>query len=124
MNKNIQLKSTLILFFILISPTAQSATMEQTVKLSAAGGALCKIYAEELGGDVQAFSEMNIMTMQIAEKMGYTTNLQSYLSEVNKIKTVLKNQLLEKHGSKINIYNDWCVRFYNGFQNGIAEAYK
>jgi len=124
MNKNIQIKYALTILLIITSHTTQSATMEQTVKLSAAGGVLCKIYAEEVGGDVQAFSEMNTVTMQISEKMGYTANFQTYLSEVNKIKAVLNDQLLQKHGSKLNIYNDWCIRFYNGFQNGVAKAYK
>ena len=123
MNKNIQVKFVLVLL-ILTSCTAQSATMENTVKLATAGGALCKIYAEEVGGDVQAFIEMNTLTMQIAEKMGYTDNFQSYASEVNKIKTLLSDELLKQHDSKLSVYNDWCIRFYDGFQNGLAKAYK
>lgn len=113
--------SILILSFFSFS--AHSTTMEQTVKMSTAMGSICKTYAEEVGGDVNAFAEMNLMSMQIAEKSGYTNDLQSYLSEVNFLKNALQDQLLKEYGTKINVYNKWCPRVYNGFKKGLANAY-
>lgn len=124
MTKKFQLKLTLIMAFILASHTTKSATIEQSIKISLASGLLCKIYAEEVGGDVQAFSEMNILALQFSEEMGYTTNLQSFTSEVDKIKILLKKELQQRYSSKLNVYNDWCIRTYEGFQKGVAKAYK
>lgn len=124
MKKSIKFKFALILLFISITNSARAASLEETVKISASGSALCKIYAEEVGGSVQAFIEMNVVVMQIAEKLEYTENLQSYLSEINQMKAILHEMLVQKHGSNINIYNDWCFRFYKGYQNGLAKFYK
>lgn len=120
----LRLKVILIASFILVSQAAQSASLEQSVKISIAGGTMCKIYAEEVGGNVEAFLDMNLMAMQFAEKMGYTKNLQSFNSEVGMFKTALQEPLLQEHGSKVNVYNDWCIRFYKGFQKGIAKTYQ
>jgi hypothetical protein len=116
---------SMALFFVLIflSHSVWAATLEQTIKISAASGGLCIIYAEEVGGDVQAFSELNVAVMQIAEKMGYTNNLQSYLSDVHKVKKFMHDGLMKKYGSKLNIYNDWCIRVLSGFQNGLARSH-
>lgn len=109
---------------IFLSAVAQAASMKDTILISNAGGAICKVYAEEVGGDVESFSNMNVQVMMIAEKMGYTSNLQSYLSDVSKAKRILQNQLLKMHGSKLNVYNNWCIKFYNGYQKGLAKAYR
>lgn len=113
----------IVIILISLNFIAQASSLKDTIIVSTAGGAICKIYAEEVGGDVEAFSNMNAGVMQIAEKMGYTNNMQSYISEVNKAKKVLQHLLLQKHGSKLNIYNDWCIKFYNGYQKGLAKAY-
>lgn len=107
-----------------LNSVAQAASMRDTILISTAGGAMCKIYAEEVGGDVKAFSEMNTVVLKLAEKMGYLDDFQTYQAEVRQVKNILQDQLLQKHGSKLNIYNDWCIKFYNGFQNGIAKAYR
>lgn len=109
---------------ISLSLTIQAASVKETILISAAAGAICKIYAEEVGGNVEAFSNLNIQVMKIAEKMGYTNNFQSYLSEVSDMKRVLQNQLLKTHSSKLKVYNNWCIGLYDGYQKGLAKAYR
>lgn len=116
------IKIVIVVLFLNLS--LQAASMKETLLLGSAGGMICKVYAEEVGGDVEAFSEMNIMSLQIAEKMGYTNDFQAYLADVSTLKSILQKQLLKTHGTKLNIYNNWCIRFYNGVQNGIKKAYK
>ncbi len=113
----------LFLGFIFLSHSAWSSSLEQTIKISAASGGLCIIYADEIGGDVQAFSDLNVLTMQIAEKMGYTNNLQSYLLDIHKVQKIMHANLMEKYGSKLNVYNEWCIRFYDGVKNGMGRLY-
>src|SRR3989339_1951673 len=108
---------------VLLSSLLQADSMKDSMLVGAAGGLMCKVYAEEIGADVKAFSDMNAQLLQVADKLGYLNNLQSYLSEVDKLKHILKNQLLQKHNSNLNIYNNWCIPFYNGMQKGLAEAY-
>ncbi|MEH6628765.1 MAG: hypothetical protein V7739_20175 [Motiliproteus sp.] len=112
-----------LMMFFCASNYSYSANLEQTIKTSAAGGSMCKVFAEQVGGDEQAFIEMNIIVMQLAEKMGYTKDLPSFVSEVNYIRDVLKHELIKRHGSMLNVYNDWCIRFYKGVKNGIASGY-
>jgi len=115
------MKLILIFIIIFLNLSVQAASLKETIFLSSAGATICKVYAEEVGGDVQAFSNMNVQITMIAEKMGYVDNLQSYLSEVFKIKKFLQNQLFKKHGSKLNVYNNWCTLLYDGYQKGLAN---
>lgn len=114
----------ILIIAMFISTMAQGASMKETILINNAGGGICKVCAEEVGGDVEAFSNMNAQIMKLAEKMGYTSNLQSYLSDVYKAQGILGKQLEKNYGSKLNIYNKWCIKFYNGYQNGLAKAYK
>ena len=107
-----------------LSTVAQSASMEDTVKLSIAGGGVCKVYAEEIGGDVDAFGELNLMALQVAEKLGYTNNFQEFAKETEVLTKLLKEMLMDKYDSKLDAYNDWCIRFYDGFINGLSRAYE
>lgn len=113
---------TFIFVVVFLNSIIHAASMRETVLISAAGGAICKIYAEKVGGDVEAFSNLNATIIQIAEKMGYTNNLQTYISDVNEIKNILQDQLLKTHGSQLSVYNDWCIKFYNGYQKGVDQA--
>lgn len=108
----------------ILNLTIYAASMKETVLINSAGGAICKVYAEEVGGDVEAFSEMNIIILKLADKMGYTNDFLLYQENVANVKGILQKQLLKIHGSKLNVYNNWCIRFYHGFQNGIEKAYK
>lgn len=109
----------MILAFMPFSVSALS--LEQTIKMSAAVGSLCQAYAVAVDGDVEAFSEMNVLVLQISEKMGYTNNMRSYILEVNEIRNVLSNKLREEYGSELSIYNNYCVKFYNNFQSSLAK---
>lgn len=111
-------------FILLLSTVSHATTLKDTVLVSNAGGVICKAYAEEVGGDAETFSNMNVQVMIIAEKMGYSSNLQSYQAEVYKVKKVLQDKLLKQHGSKLNVYNDWCIKLYNGYQRGLSQAYQ
>jgi hypothetical protein len=119
-----QLLSTLLMFSISFSNSAFSASMEETIKFSLTGGSVCKVYAEEAGGDVEAFTELNLYIMQVAEKLGYTDDFQAFVSEIRLSNTILKTMLMEKYDTKADAYNDWCIRLYDGFQSGIAKAYE
>ena len=114
----------IVIGLALFSTVAQSASMEDTIKLSIAGGGVCKVYAEEVGGDVEAFSELNIFALKAAEEMGYTDDFQGFTQEMKVMSSMLKTMLMDKYGSKVDAYNDWCIRFYNGFLNGIGRAYE
>ncbi len=107
---------------LFLNSSIQAASVKETILISTAGGAMCKMYAEKVGGDVEAFSNLNIQSMKVAESMGYTNNLESFISEVNEIKRLLQEQLLKIHGSELNVYNNWCIRFYNGYQKGVQKA--
>jgi hypothetical protein len=114
----------ILIVVIFLASTSHAATLKETVLITSAGGAICKIYAEEVGGDVEAFSDMNALIIKIAEKIGYLNDFQSYTADVSKAKSLLQNQLLQMHGSKLNVYNNWCIKFYNSTQNGLVKAYR
>lgn len=114
----------IFIFTIFLNTMLHATNLRETIFIFAAGGALCKIYAEEVGGDEEAFSNMNVVVFKIAEKMGYANNLQSYTTEVSEWKDALKIELLKKHDSKLNIYNNWCVKLHDSFVKGIAKAYQ
>lgn len=114
----------IIILAILLSSMLNAASIKETIVVATVGGAICKNYAEEVDGDVEAFSDMNVAVMKLADKMGYIKDLNAYLSGVNKIKGVFEKQLLKKHGSKLNVYNDWCIKFYNSYQDGLAKTYR
>ncbi|MDT8338472.1 MAG: hypothetical protein RQ763_04660 [Sulfurimonas sp.] len=114
------IKILIVVSFLNLS--LQAASMKETALISSAGGAICKVYAEEIGGDAEAFSEMNILVLQIAEKMGYTSDFQSYQADVATLRNILQKKLLQMHGSKLNVYNNWCIKLYNGFQDGLVKA--
>ena len=119
------MKSLKVLIIVMcLSLSMDASSLKNTILVSAAGGAICKNYAEEVGGNVKAFSEMNVVVMKVAEKMDYTNNFQDYISKVDKIKTMLQNQLFNKYNSKLDIYNNWCIKFYKGYQKGINKAIK
>lgn len=107
--------------FAMASHMANSATVEQTVKISLAGGALCMSYAEEVGGDVKIFQDLNAMVLLMADKLGYTKDLNIYLEEVRYLRDELGDQLLEVHKTKLRVYNNWCVRFYNGVVDQVQK---
>lgn len=109
---------------ILLNSMLQAASMKDTVLLGAAGSDICKVYAYDVGGNEELFIELNVLVMKIAEKMGYTDDLESYISDVSSFKVLLQQQLVKQYGSKLNVYNNWCIQFYNGFQNGLAKANK
>jgi hypothetical protein len=92
--------------------------------VSAAGSLMCKIYAEEVGADQQPFIDMSAHVIQVAEKLGYTDDFQSFTQDVHEIKATFEKLFAKQNKSKLDIYNDWCIRFYNGYLNGIAKAYK
>lgn len=104
------------------STSALSADMEKTVKLGNAGLSLCLNYAEEVGGDVEAFKELNMAIAEIAEKMHYTDDLPRYLNEIHAIKKLLHEKIMKEHGTKLDGYNNWCIKFYTGIQNGLAKT--
>lgn len=94
---------------------AIAATMEEQVKGAHAVGALCKVYAEEIGRDSSHFSELNIQTIQIAEKLGYTNDFEKYKNEVSNLQELLDQKLKKQYRSVQEIYVDWCRRFYEAF---------
>ncbi|MDO8343228.1 MAG: hypothetical protein Q7T48_08535 [Cellvibrio sp.] len=110
---------SLVIFF---SNAALSADLEKTVKLGTAGLSLCLNYAEEVGGDVEAFKELNMTITEIAEKMHYTDDLPRYLDEIHTIKKFLHENIMKEHGTKLDGYNNWCIKFYTGIQNGLAKT--
>jgi hypothetical protein len=118
-----KLFAVLSLVVFLASHSAKAANLEETIMISAAGSVMCKIYAEEVGAAEQPFIDMSTHVIQVAENLGYANNFQSFIRDVHEIKAVLKDQLTRTHKSKLDIYNDWCTRFYNGYLNGIARAY-
>lgn len=99
-----------------------ASSLHDLVITSFAGSQICKAYAVKVGGDAKIFSEMNMNILKIADKMEYTKDMQSFESDVVVVKNILQKQLSLKYGSKLNIYNDFCVKFYNGYVNGIAKA--
>lgn len=72
-----------LMIFFFASNYSHSANIEQTIKASAASGLICKSFAAQIGSEEQVFIEMNIIVMQVAEKMGYTQDLPSFISEVH-----------------------------------------
>ena len=46
--------------------------------------------------------------------MGHTKNLNSYLTEVRLIKEAFDSKLIEEHKTKLNVYNNWCIKFHDG----------
>lgn len=114
MNLKYSVKIAFLVPFFVISFTTNAEKLEPTIKVALAAGALCKIYAQEIGGDVNAFSEMNKNILLIADKMGHTKNLNSYLTEVRLIKEAFDSKLIEEHKTKLNVYNNWCIKFHDG----------
>ncbi len=110
-------------FLILISLNfiLQASSLKGTIIFGTVSSAVCKTYAEEVGGNVEIFSNMNVEVLKLAEKMGYTDNFQSYVFEINELRKKLQPLLLEKYGSKINIYNSWCMKIYKGYQRGKVQ---
>lgn len=108
-----------ICLFSFSSLSANAANTEDTVKISAAGGALCKSYADALGYDSGKFIELNILTTKTADKMGYTKDFYQYQAEINDIKSALNKEMKNKYGSIDKAYKDWCFRFYDSIQQSI-----
>lgn len=107
---------------LMLNITSYGATLKETIVVGIAGGSICKTYAEQVNGDVDAFTNVNVMAIKVAEKMGYTDNLVTFNNEVKQTKNLLEKELKNKYRSKKDAYNDWCVRFYNGFQKGFNSA--
>jgi len=105
----------IILLFLLLFSNSYATSMKETVYMGVAGSALCKLYAEKLGGSVEQFSQMNVMTLKISERLGYTDDMPKFLDEIKSMKKVFQHELIKIHGSELNIYNDWCIRFLNSF---------
>jgi hypothetical protein len=101
------------------SLAANAANMEETIKTGAAGSALCKSYADDLGYDSGKFIELNILITKVADKMGYTEDFYPYQAEINVIKSALNNEMKNKYGSMDKAYKDWCSRFYDSVQRSI-----
>ena len=114
----------LSLAVFLASHSAKAADLEQTIMISAAGSLMCKIYAEQVGADEQPFIDMSTHVIQVAEKLGYTNDFQSFTRDVQDLKATFEELFSKQNKSKLDIYNDWCTRFYKGYLNGIARAYK
>ncbi|PKI00276.1 hypothetical protein [Glaciecola sp. 33A] len=108
-----------ICLFSFVSISANAANVEETIKTSVAGGALCKSYADELGYDSKKFADVNVLTTQLAEKLGYTKDFYQYQAEINGIKSVLNQEMKKKYGSIDKAYKDWCFRFYDSLQKSI-----
>jgi len=123
LNLKYSVKIVFLVPFFLTSLSTNAGNIESTIKVALAAGGLCKIYAEEIGGDVNAFSEMNINIMLVADKMGYTKNLNSYLTEVRLIKEAFDSKLIEEHKTKLNIYNNWCIKFHDSIVDEINKWY-
>jgi len=104
----------LVLVMFSLQP-AIAATMEEQVKGAQAVGALCKAYAEEIGRDSSHFSELNMQTIKIAEKLGYTDDFENYKTEVSALQEVLDKRLRDQYRTVQEIYGDWCRRFYEAF---------
>lgn len=102
----------------------RTISVKDTVKFALAGGALCKKYAEEVGGDVEAFSELNVLVVLTATELGYMEDFPALVRELRPIGSMLDVMLKKEHGSALKAYNDWCMRFYNSYQNGIKKAYE
>lgn len=115
------IKISIALMFV--NTILQAQSMEDTLVFGNATGAICKVYAEEVGGNSQAFADMNVNTMTLAKKFGYLNDIDSYLLKVSTVKDFLQKELLKQHGSHLNVYNNWCIRAYNGYVKGAAKAY-
>ncbi len=113
-----------LLIFLAVAINAQEMTMRQNVLFTVAASGICKNYALKVGGNAEAFSELAVFTIKIADKMGYTKNFQSFVKEVDFVKTVLQKLLSQKYNSKLDVYNDWCIRLYKGFQKGYRRSMK
>lgn len=108
----------------LLNSALCGASLKETIIGSSVAGAICTTYAEEVGGDVEAFSEMNAFTLKIAEKLGYANDIHDYLANIHRLKKTIEKRLLKIHHTKVNVYNNYCIKVYNGFQKGLAKSQK
>jgi len=119
-----QLVKVFLPILLTISMHAKGMTMEQNTEFAIASAGACKNYALEVGGDTEAFSNMFMVGLKVAEKLGYTNDTQSFLAKIDYIKKAIEKHLAKKYNSKVDAYNDWCIRFYKGFQKGYRRGMK
>jgi len=74
-----QLVKVFLPILLTISMHAKGMTMEQNTEFAIASAGACKNYALEVGGDTEAFSNMFMVGLKVAEKLGYTNDTQMHI---------------------------------------------